>query len=320
MTFVAASKWVRVNKRNPCPICGKPAWCLISPDGKAAICARTPSDKLAGNAGWLHKLDNNQRIAIPQPNTYPKQITPKADIEVVNAAYQTLINALALSLEDYKNLIARGLTGEQIKNLEYRTLPISDRHSIMQRLNGVNLDSVPGFWKDDTAGNHDPDKYHLAGQSGLLIPIRNLKRQIQGFQIRCSDGSSGRYRWLSSPNKPHGTSSGTPIHIAQPLQPGISEVWITEGPIKADIASLKLNKIILAVPGVGNYSGIFPILKELQPDRVVVAYDMDKLTNPTVNRFKNLVESQLKRMKFKTFEADWDKRFKGLDDLLVSGD
>ena len=51
-----------------------------------------------------------------------------------------------------------------------------------------------------------------------------------------------------------------------------------------------------------------------------MAYDMDKLTNPTVNRFKNLVESQLKRMKFKTFEADWDKRFKGLDDLLVSGD
>ena len=220
MTVVAASKWVRVNKRNPCPICGKPEWCLISADGKAAICARTPSDKLAGNAGWLHKLNSSHQIPIPQPNTYPKRITPKADIEVVNAAYQALINALPLSSEDYKSLIARGLTGEQIKTLEYRTLPISDRYSIIQRLNGVNLDGVPGFWKDDASWNHNPDKYHLAGQSGILIPIRNLKRQIQGFQIRCSDDSSGRYRWLSSANKPNGTSSGAPIHIAQPRTTG----------------------------------------------------------------------------------------------------
>lgn len=59
MTTVAASKWIRVNKRNRCPVCDKPDWCLKSEDSKTAICARIESDKLAGNkgAGWHHTLD-----------------------------------------------------------------------------------------------------------------------------------------------------------------------------------------------------------------------------------------------------------------------
>ena len=65
MTTITASKWVKVNRRNPCTVCGKPDWCLISQDGKAAICARIESNKPAGNkgAGWTHTLDN----ATPSP-------------------------------------------------------------------------------------------------------------------------------------------------------------------------------------------------------------------------------------------------------------
>lgn len=48
----------RVNKEIPCPICGKPDWCLIASDRDAAICARVESDRLVGSAGagWLHFL------------------------------------------------------------------------------------------------------------------------------------------------------------------------------------------------------------------------------------------------------------------------
>lgn len=52
------TKWNRVNRGNPCPICDKPDWCLIAADESAVICARVESDKPAGNngAGWVHRL------------------------------------------------------------------------------------------------------------------------------------------------------------------------------------------------------------------------------------------------------------------------
>ena len=85
--MITASKWLRVSKRNPCPVCGKHDWCLISQDGKAAICARIESDKPAGNkgAGWIHTLDNSN----PLPPLKPKQPieeSPKAAPDVLDGA------------------------------------------------------------------------------------------------------------------------------------------------------------------------------------------------------------------------------------------
>ena len=49
---------LRVKKDNPCPICGKPDYCLYSEDGTVAVCARIESKKIVGTkgAGWLHRL------------------------------------------------------------------------------------------------------------------------------------------------------------------------------------------------------------------------------------------------------------------------
>ncbi|MFC1794652.1 hypothetical protein ACFL3Q_13810 [Planctomycetota bacterium] len=50
----------RVNRNNPCPVCGKPDWCLTAPDNSAAICARIEegSIKKCREAGYLHILRN----------------------------------------------------------------------------------------------------------------------------------------------------------------------------------------------------------------------------------------------------------------------
>lgn len=55
------TRWNRVSRANPCPICGRQDWCLITGpehDPTAAICARIESDKRVGDkgAGWLHRL------------------------------------------------------------------------------------------------------------------------------------------------------------------------------------------------------------------------------------------------------------------------
>jgi hypothetical protein len=48
--------WVRVRRDMPCPICGRPDWCLIASDGDAAICARVESPYRRGDAGYFHRL------------------------------------------------------------------------------------------------------------------------------------------------------------------------------------------------------------------------------------------------------------------------
>ena len=124
MTTVVASKWLRVNRRNSCPVCGKPDWCLLSQDGEAAICARIESDKPAGNkgAGWLHTLDTDQPLPPLKPRPEAKQ-TPKAAPDVLDKAYRALLQELSLSETHRENLQRRGLTDAQIASLAYRTLP-----------------------------------------------------------------------------------------------------------------------------------------------------------------------------------------------------
>ncbi len=62
--MILRAKWARVRPDHPCQICGKPDWCLIAPDGGAAICARVESSKRCGEAGWLHRLrDDPWRLA-----------------------------------------------------------------------------------------------------------------------------------------------------------------------------------------------------------------------------------------------------------------
>lgn len=50
------SGWRRVSRAHPCPVCGRPDWCLLSRDGAAVICPRVESVKRCGEAGWLHRL------------------------------------------------------------------------------------------------------------------------------------------------------------------------------------------------------------------------------------------------------------------------
>ena len=68
-------QWPRVSKSNPCPICGKPDFCTITPDGKAVCCMRVESNKPVKNGGYMHFLDDQTRIRVPKKRAKCKQIT-----------------------------------------------------------------------------------------------------------------------------------------------------------------------------------------------------------------------------------------------------
>lgn len=315
MTTLTASKWVRVNKRNPCPICDKPDWCLISQDGNAAICARVKSDKQAGEGGWLHRLSEGHP-PLPLPPKPAKEL-PRAPVDIRDRVYRALLGELSLSDTHSQSLLARGLTAADVRVLNYRSLPLEGRFSIVRRLTGegFKLAGVPGFALVN-------GEVRLCGSLGILIPIRDIQGWIVGLQVRCDHQTEGgKYKWLSSAGKPYGVSSGAPIHVARvPAGIEASDLWVTEGALKGDIASLKLCRTVLAVAGVGNWHGLIPIVKELRPSRVIVAFDMDKLTNPAVNQCKNALINRLLELDIKVFEASWNSEYKGLDDLVTIGD
>jgi hypothetical protein len=76
--------FIRVSRSNPCPICNKPDWCLVSTDKQAAICARVASTKRCGqsSAGWLHVL-NDEPLSRWRTVHRPKPKRPLIEIQEV---------------------------------------------------------------------------------------------------------------------------------------------------------------------------------------------------------------------------------------------
>lgn len=64
------SSWSRVNRSEPCPVCGGTTWCTVSGDGSAARCMRVESDKPSsardGTVAYLHVLADRPAMA-PAP-------------------------------------------------------------------------------------------------------------------------------------------------------------------------------------------------------------------------------------------------------------
>lgn len=74
----AGEGMLRVTAANPCPVCKRPDWCLVAPDGSAAICKRTKSAKQCGEAGWLHTLTDAPRATQPKARAAKNPTAPAA--------------------------------------------------------------------------------------------------------------------------------------------------------------------------------------------------------------------------------------------------
>ena len=83
-------------------------------------------------------------------------------------------------------------------------------------------------------------------------------------------------------------SSGTPIHVAR-WEGDNSTVWITEGLLKADIASSMLKQTVIGVAGVNSYkkAELIGVLRQLGAEQVVIAFDADYQSNQTVKKAIN---------------------------------
>jgi hypothetical protein len=285
---------------------------------------REPSARPAkGNAGgWIHRLaDGAGEDRVPAAaRSAPGR--PLASLERRNRVYRRLLSLCPLNSKHRQSLLTRGCSEEEIKQGRYGTLPLRGRAGFCREIAAVDalaLDGVPGFHRRDGKGG---DYWTLAGAPGLLIPCRAPDGHIRGVRIRPDDpGEEGKYRWLSSADRPGGTGSGVHCHIARPVTVRDNRVWIVEGEIKANISSARLGAVVISIPGVDSWARALPDALELLPadGHVVVALDADWRGKPPVHLAAWSLALALQTLHFCTEVALWNVTHKGLDDLLTAG-
>jgi hypothetical protein len=175
---------------------------------------------------------------------------------------------------------------------------------------------IPGLY---VAARDGRRWWSLAGAAGLLIPVRDLEGRIVALKVRADDPGDGpRYTWISSARY-GGPGPGAPVHV--PLHAGAREqVRVTEGELKADVATVLSGTLTLSIPGVGHWAAVLPVLEGLHPRQVLLAFDSDWRRNAQVASRLTALAFALMRAGYVLFTEDWHHEpEKGIDDLLAAG-
>lgn len=319
--------WHTVSQHNPCPICSKPDWCAVSVDGIWALCRRVDNgtgrhrmDK-AGGEFWLYRLDGHSPCRQSTIELPSQPRVERADPITLNLVYRDLLAGLPLSSMHRQALRQRGLPDVAILRCGYRTMPLEGRAAlarrVVDRFGPEVCSTIPGLH----IAKHDGRQYwSIAGVPGVLIPVRSLDARLVALQVRADDPRNGaKYMWLSSA-KHGGPGPGAPAHV--PLHAGSHKdtVRVTEGPLKADVATTLSDVLTIAVPGVGLWPQALPLLEALQPARVLLSFDSDWRTNRHVAKALGQAAFALVKAGYEVQVEDWDPaQGKGIDDVLVHG-
>ena len=195
--------------------------------------------------------------------------------------YKEMLTFLKLKETHRRNLLLRGLTLNEVRQMEERGFLSTDEENsvaIARKLlkKGFRLDGVPGFFINRDG---DWEAAFYRKNNGYLCPVRDGKERIIGFQIRLDVPLKERkYLWFTSSGLERGTSSGSPAGMFGKIKDGT--VYVTEGILKAEIAWMCTGNPYIGVPGVSNHKGLETVLRKLKEQglkRVYECYDMDKM-------------------------------------------
>jgi hypothetical protein len=288
--------WKAVNRNDPCAKCGKTSWCSFRLDGRFYTCRRVDD-----GTGKRKKDKNNEDFYL-----YHRQITeagqyyesssevslrtnevPCGSPEQLDKVYRSFIKLVPLSKEHGENLQKRGLNEVEITQRLYRTLPIYGRSRIAAELIdqfGENLcKKIPGLYIKDKR------YWSLAGSAGMLVPVQQFGKLIS-FKIRADSSQDENSRYTSLSSKRHGgPSPGANVHIPT-FNGEKTEIFrLTEGELKADIATVLSGLHTISIPGVSAWRRAIPILKTLGAKTVKLAFDSDVATKSQVK--KNFIDT-----------------------------
>ena len=182
---------------------------------------------------------------------------------------------------------------------------------------GINLKGVPGFYRITQ------DKWAFRYDMGMLIPTISYEGNIVGIQTRRDTVTKNglRYMTLSSKGLPEGVTTRIArthvIHNKKQISDR-TQVYVTEGPLKADIILWYLTRnkgediAVIALQGVKNTKEIPDIAAKLQKagvQSVYSAFDMDKCGNVAVADADRALRKLFREERIRVETIAWDSEF-----------
>lgn len=242
--------------------------------------------------------------------------------------YSLCVRRGNLKPEHLADLRKRGLTDEAIK--KYRIVSFDEEIlnntfleylNILSRTKAPKVVRVPGFYRDETG------KIACGPNEGYMIPVVNRDGKISFFQVRHFEGDvkEKKYTGFSSRFKPSGvgTSSCENVHyvgfdFSSKTTPKV--VNLTEGCLKADIASFFSQKPFIAILGVNNTHQLadeLKYLKEHGTQTINICLDMDYREKREVKRALFKIKEIIKDSGLNIRMVEWPSEYKGIDDYLL---
>ena len=293
-----------------CHACGKGGGTIDAYRAKYKCDYRTAFNALAQRLGI--KVDKTtgkispSRAAVEKPvaATVPEP-EKKAPAWLLDKAYRLLLESLTLSDKHRENLLKRGLTDEMIKKGMYKTNVRLTPDDVERIFKGIDLSLVPGFYK-----KRNRWAYAFYGD-GILIPIFSVSGLIVGIQIRRDEVEGkkirNKYIFLSS-NKEGGAKAETFTSFVNRKGNDVSEVILTEGPLKGSIINFLTGVPVIAIPGVTSQKYLIPELSELKKQ------GLKKVVKGALTE----VKKKLTLLEIPYVLRTWDDSYKGYDDFLAS--
>lgn len=236
--------------------------------------------------------------------------------------YDALLGLCGLKNEHFTNLASRKLTSEQIKAGRYATKqhPNSNEAQIdLGRLDSkFDLDDVAGFYKSEEGIRR------MAWGTGFYIPVRDIRGHISSLLIRKDDDKKGKYMAFSSNGKNKGAkvwqTTHCPIITGKAHEVAGVEIRITEGILKADVATGLGYHYCLGMHGLNVPKDLENIIKELEVSTLIVSLDAGEDEKPDMIKAKADLIKFADDVGIDIVIEKWDRQYgKGIDDVLKNG-
>ena len=234
--------------------------------------------------------------------------------------YQKLFDRLTLSPSAIKHLKARGLSDKEIEDLDYKSYHPEKDSKVIEDLYkeaGEDLYKVPGFIK-----NKEEKPSLNVFQEGILIPIRFPEGNIHGFKVRwLYSWNKQRYMLLTSKG---GSYFRDLFHFPKGFHDQLNPIRITEGELKADLATLFSETYTIGCPGIHSLSAPLEFLTKHCPSaKIILSPDFGEIYNhgiaeKVLQTIYDYQESGF-NVELEAWQTNENGMPKGIDDALKAG-